>query len=80
MTLNPYLMGGSSIISFKSLMVFTGTDPEYSVKDYLNATAKLILKMETIYKRIFKIFDSERNKQLQRVLCILSFTDSQKKR
>ena len=37
MTLNPYLMGGSSITSNKPLMVFTGTDPEYSVEDYLNA-------------------------------------------
>ena len=44
MTMNPYLMGGSSITSNKPLMVFTGTDPEYSVEDYLNAvTANLIL-------------------------------------
>ena len=44
MTMNPYLMGGSSIKSNKPLMVFTGTDPEYSVEDYLNAvTANLIL-------------------------------------
>ena len=43
MTMNPYLMGGSSIQSNNSLMVFTGTDPEYSVEDYLNAvTANLI--------------------------------------
>ena len=28
MTMNPYLMGGSSITSNKPLMVFTGTDPE----------------------------------------------------
>ena len=42
MTMNPYLMGGSSITSNKPLMVFTGTDPEYSVEDYLNAvTANL---------------------------------------
>ena len=42
MTLNPYLMGGSSILSNKALMVFTGTDPEYSVEAYLNAfTANL---------------------------------------
>ena len=32
MTMNPYLMGGSSITSNKPLMVFTGTDPEYSVE------------------------------------------------
>ena len=44
MTMNPYLRGGSSITSNKPLMVFTGTDPEYSVEDYLNAvTANLIL-------------------------------------
>ena len=30
-------MGGSSISSNKPLMVFTGTDPEYSVEDYLSA-------------------------------------------
>ena len=46
MTMNPYLMGGSSITSNKPLMVFTGTDPEYSVKDYLNAvTVNLILNI-----------------------------------
>ena len=44
MTMNPYLMGGSSISSNKPLRVFTGTEPEYSVEDYLNAvTANLIL-------------------------------------
>ena len=37
MTTNPYLMGESSITSNKPLRVFTGTDPEYSVEDYLNA-------------------------------------------
>ena len=46
MTMNPYLTGGSSITSNKPLMVFTGTDPEYSVEDYLNAvTANLILNI-----------------------------------
>ena len=46
MTMNPYLMGGSSITSNKPLMVFTGTDPEYSVEDYLNAfTANLVLNI-----------------------------------
>ena len=34
MTMNPNLMGGSSISSNKPLMVFTGTDSEYSVEDY----------------------------------------------
>ena len=37
MSMNPYLMEGSSITSNKPLMVLTGTDPEYSVEDYLNA-------------------------------------------
>ena len=95
-------------------MVFTGTDPEYSVEDYLNAvTANLILNkgpepvntplhQNWIYRRtaliqttldgaaqkwfsvlpieiksdwerftqeFSKMFDSERNKQHQRVLC-----------
>ena len=46
MTMNPYLKGGSSITSNKPLMAFTGTDPEYSVEDYLNAvTANLILNI-----------------------------------
>ena len=43
MTMNPYLMGGSSITSSKPLRVFTGRDPEYSLEDYLSAvTASLI--------------------------------------
>ena len=33
--MNPYFLGGSSIKSDKPLMVFTATDPEYSVEDYL---------------------------------------------
>ena len=46
MTMNPYLMGESSITSNKPLMVFTGTDPEYSVEDYFNAvTANLVLNI-----------------------------------
>ena len=114
MTMNPYLMGGSSKTSNKPLMVFTGTDPEYSVEDYLNAvTANLILnigpepintplhqnwihrctaliqttldgaaqkwfsvlpkEIKSNWKRFTqefsKMFDSERNKQQQRVLC-----------
>ena len=114
MTMIPYLMGGSSITSNKPLMVFTGTDPEYSVEDYLNAvTANLILnigpepintplhqnrihrhtaliqttldgaaqkwfsalpiEMKSDWKRFTqefsKMFDSERNKQHQRILC-----------
>ena len=46
MTMNPYLMRGSLLTSNKPLMVFTGTDHEYSVEDYLNAvTANLILNI-----------------------------------
>ena len=38
---NEYFMGVSSIACNKLLMLFKGTDPEYSVEDYLNAvTAK----------------------------------------
>ena len=36
MTINPYLMVRYSISSDKPLMVFKGTDLEYSVEDYLN--------------------------------------------
>ena len=44
--MNPYLMAGSSITSNRPLMAFTGTDPEYSVEDYLNSvTANLILNI-----------------------------------
>ena len=46
MSMNPYLMEESSMTSNKPLMVFTGTYPEYSVEDCLNAvTANLILKI-----------------------------------
>ena len=39
-------MGGSSISSNKPLKVFTGTDADNSVEDYLNAvTANLILSI-----------------------------------
>ena len=114
MTMNPYLMGGSSITSNEPLMVFIGTDPESSVEDYLNAiTANLILNLgpepiitplyqnwihrrtaliqttldgaaqkwfsvlpiniKSDWKRFTqefsKMFDSERNKQHQIVLC-----------
>ena len=114
MTMNPYLMGGSSISSNKPLRVFTGTDPDYYVEDNLNAVrANLILNIRPepvntplhqnwIHRRtaliqttldraaqkwfsvllkniqsdckrftqeISKMFDSERNKQHQRVLC-----------
>ena len=114
LTMNPYLMGGSSITSKKPLMVFTVKDSEYSVEDYPNAvTANLVLnigpepintplhqnwihirtaliqttldgaaqkwfsvlnlEIKSNWKRFTqefsKMFDSERNKQQQRVLC-----------
>ena len=113
-TMNPYLKGGSTITSNKPLMVFTGTDPEYSVGGYLNAVTEnsilniglepnktplhqnwihrrtaliqttldggaqkrfsvLPIDIKTDWKRFTqefsKVFDSERNKQHQRVLC-----------
>ena len=40
MTMNPYLIGGSSISSNEALIVFTGTHPEYSAEDYLNAVTE----------------------------------------
>ena len=44
MTINLYLMGGSSISSNKFLMVFTVTVPEHSVDYYLSAAkANLVL-------------------------------------
>ena len=115
MNMNPYLMGGSTISSNKPLMVFIGTDPEYSVEDYLNAVKAnlifiigpepvnkplhqnwihrcttliqttlggaaqkwflvLLVEIKSDSKRFkqefSKMFDSERNKQHQRVLCI----------
>ena len=41
MTMNPYLLGGSSRSSNKPLMVFTETDPEYSVEYYLSAVTQV---------------------------------------
>ena len=32
LTMSPYLMSGSSLSSNKPLIVFTATDPEYSVE------------------------------------------------
>ena len=114
MTMNPYLMSGSSITSNKPLMVLTGTDPDYTVEDYLNAVTEnlflnigpepiniplhqnwiprrtaliqttldgapqkwfsvLPIDIKTNWKKFTqefsKMFDSEKNKQHQRVLC-----------
>ena len=46
MTMNSYLMDGSSITSNKPLMVLTRLDPEFSVENYLNAvTANIVLNI-----------------------------------
>ena len=46
MTMNSYLMDGSSITSNKPLMVLTRIDPEFSVENYLNAvTANIVLNI-----------------------------------
>ena len=71
MTMNPYLMGGSSITSNKPLMVFTGTDPEYSVEDYLNAvTANFILNIgpEPINTPLHQIWIHRRTALIQTTL------------
>ena len=47
MTIIPCLIGRSTSSSKQSLMVFTGTDPEHSVKDYMNAvTSNLVLNID----------------------------------
>ena len=44
--MNPYFMGRSSRFSNKPIKLFTGTNPEYSVEDNLNAvTANLFLNL-----------------------------------
>ena len=71
MTINPYLMGGSSITSNKPLTAFTGTDPEYFVGDYLNAvTANLILDIgpEAINTQIHQNWIHRRTALIQTTL------------
>ena len=71
MTRNPYLMGESSITSNKPLMVFTGTDPEYSVEDYLSAvTANLVLNIgpEPINTPLHQNWKHRRTALIQRIL------------
>ena len=70
-TMNPYLTGGSSILSKKPIMVFTGTDPEYSVKTVLNAfTANLILNIgpESIKTAIYQSWIHRRTGPFQTTL------------
>ena len=65
-------MGGSSITSNKPLMVFRGTDPEYSVEDYLNAvTAKLILIIgpEPINTPLHQNHQNPPSEQIRQPLC-----------
>ena len=64
-------MGGSSITSNKPLMVFTGTDPEYSVEDYLNAvTAILDLNVgpEPVNKPLYQNWIHKRTALIQTTL------------
>ena len=87
MTMNPYLMGGSSITSSKTLMIFPGTYPEFSVEDYLNAvTANLILNIgpEPIKTLLHQNWIHRRTALIQTTLdgaskkWFLSFTDRYK--
>ena len=66
MTMNPYLMGGSSITSNKPLMVFTGPDPVYSVA----VTANLILNIgpEPINKPLHQNWVHRRTALIQTTL------------
>ena len=49
MTMNLYILGGSAVSSNKPLRIFTGTNSDYSVEDYLNAvTANLMTKKHHI--------------------------------
>ena len=88
MTMNPYLMSGSSITSNKPLMVFTGTDPEYSVEDYLNAvTANLNLNIgpEPINTPLHQNWIHRRTALIQTTLdrsseMVFSFTNRHKNR
>ena len=71
MSINPYFMGGSSITSYKPLMLFTGADPENSVEDYLTAvTAKLILNLgpKTISTTLHQIWIHSRTALIQTTL------------
>ena len=71
MTMNLYFMGESSITSNKPLRVFTGTDPEYSVKVYLNAvTANLILNigLEPVNKPLHQNWIQRRTTLIQTTL------------
>ena len=71
MSMNPYFVEGSSKISNKPLMVFTGTDPVYSVEDYLNAvTENLILNKgsEPIYTPLHQDWIHRRTALIQTTL------------
>ena len=71
MTMNPYLVGRSSKTSKKPLMVFTGTDPEYSVEGYLNAVKAnlfLIKGPEPINKPLHQNWKHRRTALIQTTL------------
>ena len=69
MTMNPYLMVGSSKKSNKPLMVFTSTYPEYSVEDYLNAvTANLISHSKPVNTQLHEKWIHRRTALIQTTL------------
>ena len=71
MTMNPHLMGGLSLTSNKLLILFTGTNSDYSVEDYLNAvTASLFLNkgLETIYTPLHQNWIHKRTSLTQTTL------------
>ena len=68
--MNPYLKGGSSTSSKKSIMVLTETDPEYYVKNNLNAvTANLILNIgpepikSPLHQKLFSVLPIDNKSQ-----------------
>ena len=69
MTMNRYLMCGSSISSNKPQMVFTGTDLEYSLEGYFNAvTANLILNIGPINTPLHQNWTHRRTAPIQTTL------------
>ena len=71
--MNPFFMVAFSISSIKPIMVFTVTDPENSVEDYLNAvTANLILNIgpERINTPLHQNWIHRRSALLQNILKI----------
>ena len=69
MTMNLYIIGGSAVSSNKPLMIFTGTDSEYSVEDYLNAvTANLMTNQHHIRNQPHYSEDEEYYHQINKTI------------